>query len=178
VEDPLYVGIGGNVGDVPSTIAAAIDRMRALPFVSAVRVSSLWKSMPVGPVQAQPWFVNACAELTLREPVAPAATQIMSALLEIERELGRDRSRERAEGPRPIDLDLLLWGARVLSDPGPPRVAIPHPRLAQRAFALEPLVELAGPDVVIPVDQRRAGELVAALRRDPAQRVRLLQSES
>lgn len=172
VADPLYVGLGGNVGDVPAAFAAAVDALRVLPWVSGVRVSSLWESAPVGPVHAQPWFVNAVAEVTPAADATPAPREIMADLLAIETRLGRDRARETPQGPRAIDLDLLLWGALVMSDPGPPRVALPHPRLAQRAFALEPLVELAGEDLVIPVIARRAGELLVALRRDPSQRVR------
>jgi 2-amino-4-hydroxy-6-hydroxymethyldihydropteridine diphosphokinase len=157
-----YVGLGANVGDAAATLRRAAGELVGL--ATRVRLSSLWRSAPVGPVRDQPWFVNAVAELAgpRLEPL-----ELLGALQALERRAGRDRAAEVRLGPRPLDLDLLLHGARVLGD-GP--LLLPHPRLAERAFALAPLVELAGPDLVLP-GGGRAGDLLARALADPAQRV-------
>jgi 2-amino-4-hydroxy-6-hydroxymethyldihydropteridine diphosphokinase len=155
--DVIVIGLGGNTGPVPAVLLGACRRLEA------VRRSSFWSSAPVGPVADQPDFINACAEL--RWEGSPRA--LLERLLDVERELGRDRARERPQGPRPIDLDLLLFDDRVI---GEPDLIVPHPRLHERAFALAPLVELAGPDLVIP-GRGRAGDLLAAALSDPRQRV-------
>src|SRR5205823_3895503 len=125
-------------------------------------------SAPVGPLVTQEWFENSAVELAVDDSLRPRG--LMAALLGIERTLGRDRAYETPQGPRPIDLDILAWGARVLDDPGPPAVVLPHPRLAVRAFALAPLVELAGEDFHVPL-AGRAGDLLAAALADPSQQV-------
>ena len=163
--DPAYIGLGGNVGDVAGTISRAAAALAALPGVAAVRLSSLWETAPQGPVRDQPPFVNAVAELTFADPPSPEA--LLRALLGIERRLGRDRAREMPQGPRAIDLDLLVWGDRVADGPG---LTLPHPRLHRRAFALAPLEELAGPDLNIP-GAGRVGNLLAAVSDQPASRV-------
>jgi 2-amino-4-hydroxy-6-hydroxymethyldihydropteridine diphosphokinase len=154
VTDPAYVGLGGNLGDV---FAAFHASAAALGRLGPVRLSSIWRSAPMGPIAAQPPFFNACAELLIRDPLTPA--ELVGVLLAIERAAGRDRSREESQGPRVLDLDLLVWGARVVHEP---TVTLPHPRLHTRAFALAPLIELAGPDLVIP-GAGRAGDLLASL---------------
>jgi 2-amino-4-hydroxy-6-hydroxymethyldihydropteridine diphosphokinase len=116
-----------------------------------VRVSSFRETDPVG-VTDQPKFVNAVAELSTQ--LAPR--DLLDALLAIERELGRDRSREQRWGPRTLDLDLLLYGAEMIDEPG---LTVPHPRLADRRFVLEPLHELV-PGLVLP-DGTRVGDLLA-----------------
>jgi 2-amino-4-hydroxy-6-hydroxymethyldihydropteridine diphosphokinase len=164
--EAAYVGMGGNVGDVAGHIRWAEGAMAALPWVARVRLSSLWRSAPVGPVADQPWFVNACAGLELRE--TPEPTRLLAALLDLEARAGRAREGETWQGPRPLDLDLLVWGARVLDLRGPPPLRLPHPRLAARGFALAPLVELAGADLEIP-GAGRAGDLLARALADPMQ---------
>ena len=129
-----YVGVGSNLGDREGTIRAAID---ALPGV--VAVSSLQETEPVGPVE-QPPFLNGA--VALETELSPR--ELLDVLLAVERRLGRER-RERW-GPRTIDLDLLLYGDRSLDEPG---LALPHPRLHKRRFALEPLAEL-DPELEIP----------------------------
>ena len=171
--DPAYVGLGANLGDARRTIERALEMMGRVPGVDAVRRSSLYASAPVGPVPGQPPFLNACAELTFADGAAPLPERLLVDLLAIERHLGRDRNKEVPQGPRVIDVDLLAWGGRELDRPGPPALALPHPRLGQRAFALAPLVELAGPDfVIVGPGGGRAGDLLAAALRDPAQRGR------
>ncbi len=150
------------MGDVAAAIARAAAEVAALPGVAGVRLSSLWQTAPVGPVREQPAFVNAAAEVRFAHP--PPPRELLRALLDIERRLGRDRSREVPQGPRAIDLDLLVWGDREAADP---ELRLPHPRLARRAFALAPLVELA-PDLVIP----GAGPAAALLAGLADQRIR------
>lgn len=129
-----YVGLGANLGDREATIRAAVA---ALPGV--VAVSELRETDPVGVVD-QPRFLNGVAAVETEL----SARELLAALLEIERMLGRER-RERW-GPRTIDLDLLLYGEETIDEPG---LTVPHPRLHERRFALEPLVELA-PNALIP----------------------------
>ena len=132
---PVYVGLGSNLGDREATIRDAVDRIRRLPATSVVRVSSLRETEPVG-YEEQPPFVNGVAELeTTLEPL-----DLLDRLLAIERDLGRTRDGPRY-GPRTIDLDLLLYGDVVIDHP---RLTLPHPRIAERAFVLEPLAELDG----------------------------------
>ncbi len=129
-----YVGLGSNLGDREETIRAALA---ALPGV--VAVSELRETDPVGVVD-QPAFLNGAAALETR--LSPR--ELLDTLLAVEQQLGRER-RERW-GPRTIDLDLLLYGAETVSEPG---LTVPHPRLHERRFALEPLVEL-DPELAIP----------------------------
>ncbi|MBB3277228.1 MULTISPECIES: 2-amino-4-hydroxy-6-hydroxymethyldihydropteridine diphosphokinase [unclassified Pseudoxanthomonas] len=136
-----FVGLGANLGDARATLLAAAARLAWLPDTECVAVSRLYRT-PAWGLEAQPDFINAVAMLrTSLEPLA-----LLEHLLAIEREFGRDRAREQRWGPRRLDLDLLLFGDRVLDVPG---LQLPHPRLHERAFALVPLLELA-PDIRIP----------------------------
>ena len=141
-----YVGVGANLGDREATIRAALA---ALPGV--VAVSELRETAPVGVVD-QPPFLNGAAALETK--LSPR--ELLDALLEVERRLGRER-RERW-GPRTIDLDLLLHGDDVVDEPG---LTVPHPRLHERRFALEPLLDL-DPDLVVP-GRGRVIDLLARL---------------
>jgi 2-amino-4-hydroxy-6-hydroxymethyldihydropteridine diphosphokinase len=168
--DEAYIGIGANLGDPRAQVERAFVLLAGLPAVVGVRRSSLYATRPAGPVQDQPWFTNACAALAFA--AAPAPPALLAALLAVEAACGRDRSRELRLGPRPLDLDLLVWGGRVVGEPG---LVLPHPRLGARAFALVPLVELAGPDLLIPGPAGgRAGDLLARALADPEQSVRKL----
>ena len=129
-----YVGVGANLGDREAMIRSAVD---ALPGV--VAVSELRETDPVGVVD-QPPFLNGAA--ALETELSPR--DLLRALLVVERELGRER-RERW-GPRTIDLDLLLYGEERIDEPG---LTVPHPRLHERRFALEPLADL-DPELAIP----------------------------
>ena len=128
-----YVGLGANLGDREATIRRALVLLGERPGVKIVLVSMLRETAPVGLVD-QPAFLNGVAmvETTL------AAESLLAELLAVELELGRVRPGLR-NGPRTIDLDLLLYGDEVVDQPG---LTVPHPRLHERAFALEPLVEL------------------------------------
>jgi 2-amino-4-hydroxy-6-hydroxymethyldihydropteridine diphosphokinase len=128
-----YIGMGANLGDREETIKRALALLAGRPGVNVVAVSSLRETDPVG-FADQPRFLNGAAAVeTELEPRA-----LLAALLAVERELGRTRDSPRF-GPRTIDLDLLVYGAREVAEPG---LTVPHPRLAERAFALEPLAEL------------------------------------
>lgn len=140
-----YVGLGANLGDRETTLRHAVDRLGTNDGVEVVAVSTLRETEPWGPV-AQPPFLNGVVALeTVLEPV-----ELLEVLLEIERGLGRDRREETRWGPRTIDLDLLLYDDRVVDEPG---LTVPHPRLHERRFVLEPLAELDS-DLVIPGSAR------------------------
>jgi 2-amino-4-hydroxy-6-hydroxymethyldihydropteridine diphosphokinase len=127
-----YVGLGANLGDREATLRHAVALLDAEAAIAVLAVSSLRETEPVG-VVGQPPFLNGAA--LLDTPLAPRG--LLDRLLAVERRLGRVRA-ERW-GPRTVDLDLLLYGDAVLDEPG---LTVPHPRLHERAFALEPLVEL------------------------------------
>jgi 2-amino-4-hydroxy-6-hydroxymethyldihydropteridine diphosphokinase len=134
------------VGDRAATIDAAVS---ALPAV--VAVSKLRETDPVGVVD-QPRFLNGAAALDTNL----SARELLDVLLTIERDLGRER-RERW-GPRTIDLDLLLYGGETIEEPG---LTVPHPRLHERRFALEPLLDL-DPELAIP-GRGRVADVLAEL---------------
>jgi 2-amino-4-hydroxy-6-hydroxymethyldihydropteridine diphosphokinase len=135
-----YVGLGANLGDREGTIRLALELLDERAGIRVVAVSTFRETQPVGYLD-QPRFVNAAAELD----TTLAPDELLDALLAVERELGRTRDGPRF-GPRTIDLDLLVYGDRVVDEPG---LEVPHPRLHERRFALEPLAELA-PALVVP----------------------------
>lgn len=150
-----YVSIGTNLGDREAHLALALRRLAELPDTELAAVSPVFDTDPVGPPPQAP-FLNAAARLRTR--LAPRA--LLDALLAIEQEAGRVRGARNAA--RSLDLDLLLYGDRVLDEPG---LQVPHPRLAERPFVLEPLAALA-PALVHPT----LGEPIATLAarvRDP-----------
>jgi 2-amino-4-hydroxy-6-hydroxymethyldihydropteridine diphosphokinase len=133
------IGIGANLGDPIAQVRAAIDALATLPDSRLAAASSLYASAPLAYTD-QPDFVNAAAALeTALEPRA-----LLTELQAIESRFGRTRTFRNA--PRTLDLDILLYGNRVIDEPG---LELPHPRLHERAFALMPVVEI-DPDCVIP----------------------------
>jgi 2-amino-4-hydroxy-6-hydroxymethyldihydropteridine diphosphokinase len=128
-----YVGLGANLGDREGTLRRALELLDAREGVRVEAVSTLRETDPVGFLD-QPRFLNGAARLGTE--LAPH--DLLRALLAVERELGRERTGPRF-GPRTVDLDLLLYGDLELDEPG---LALPHPRLHERRFALEPLAEL------------------------------------
>jgi len=129
-----FVGLGSNLGDQQGLIAAALELLGSEEGIEVVAVSTLRETDPVG-YEDQPRFLNGAAELDSELP----PRELLGRLLEIERRLGRVRGQGPRFGPRTIDLDLLLHGDEVIDEPG---LQIPHPRLQERRFALEPLAEL------------------------------------
>ncbi|MGD1064027.1 MAG: 2-amino-4-hydroxy-6-hydroxymethyldihydropteridine diphosphokinase [Terracidiphilus sp.] len=149
---PAHIALGANLlssaGPPEATLAAAAERLAALGRITAR--SSLYSTAPVG-FADQPRFANAVVALeTQRSP-----RDLLDDLLSIELEFGRDRAASPPNGPRTLDLDILFYGDLVLSEYG---VEIPHPRLAERAFVLVPLHEIAA-DLRDP----RSGETVVQL---------------
>ncbi len=135
-----YVGLGSNMGDRERLLWGAVHMLAFNAEVEVVAVSTIRETDPVGIVD-QPPFLNAAVAIdTELEPRA-----LLDLLLSIERELGRMRDGPRF-GPRTIDLDLLLYADEVVDEPG---LTVPHPRLHERRFALEPLAEL-DPDLTVP----------------------------
>ena len=130
----VFVGIGSNLGDSRALIAAALELLGGEDGIAVVAVSSLRETDPVG-YEEQPRFLNGAAELEADLP----PRELLGRLLAIERQLGRRRDEGPRFGPRTIDLDLLLVGDLILDEPG---LTLPHPRLHERRFALEPLAEL------------------------------------
>ena len=136
-----FVGLGSNLGEREVTLRAAVKRIRVLPDTKVSRVSSFRDTEPVGNLD-QPRFLNAAVELE----TGLSARALLGALLELERAFGRDRTAGPPLGPRTLDLDLLLYGDHTIDEP---LLTVPHPRLHERRFVLEPLVEL-DPDLEIP----------------------------
>lgn len=153
-----HVGLGANLGDAAATLRAALQALAALPGCRLQSVSSLYRSAPVD--ASGPDFLNAVAALHTR--LTP--TGLLDALQAIEQRFGRQRPYPNA--PRTLDLDLLLLGDMVLQTP---RLTLPHPRLHQRAFVLQPLLELA-PGLHAP----GLGPLVAHLSAVTGQRLQRL----
>jgi 2-amino-4-hydroxy-6-hydroxymethyldihydropteridine diphosphokinase len=134
------VGLGGNLGDVRATLDEAIRRFADGSDVELTRRSSDYRTPPWG-VTDQPPFVN-CV-IAVETALSPQA--LLTRALDVERTLGRDRSREQRWGPRTIDVDLLAYGDAKLAEPD---LTLPHPRLFERAFVLVPLAEIV-PDRLI-----------------------------
>jgi len=138
-----YIGLGSNLAHPRRQLARAVRTLAAQRGVRLLAVSSNYVSAPVGCATPQPDYVNAVA--MIRTTLAPRA--LLAALHAIERQQRRRRELEaRRNSPRTLDLDLLLYGRRIVRLPG---LAVPHPRMHARAFVLRPLVELT-PAVTIP----------------------------
>ncbi len=135
-----YVGLGANLGDRERTLLAAVAELEAEPEIEVVAVSTLRETEPVG-VGEQPRFLNGAVALD----TTLSASELLDRLLAVEQRFGRVRV-PGEHGPRTLDLDLLLYGDAVIDEPG---LTVPHPRLHERRFALEPLAELA-PGLVVP----------------------------
>jgi 2-amino-4-hydroxy-6-hydroxymethyldihydropteridine diphosphokinase len=147
-----YVALGANLGDRERTLRAAVDALASAPGVEVLAVSTLRDTEPVG-VGDQPRYLNGAAALDTALP----ARELLELLLATERRFGRVREGVPEHGPRTLDLDLLLYGDAVIDEPG---LRVPHPRLHERRFVLDPLAELA-PGLVVPgrgtVEELRAG---------------------
>ena len=146
-----YIGLGGNLDDRVTYLERAAEALRDEPEIEVVAVSSFRETEPVG-LREQPRFLNAAVAVE----TALSARDLLARLLAIERSLGRERTGPRF-GPRTIDLDLLLYGEETIDEPG---LTVPHPRLAERRFALEPLAELDS-ELALP-DGRRLSDLLEA----------------
>lgn len=147
----VFLGLGSNQGDRLEALSQAETRLDAVPGIRVLRRSSVYETTPVG-MTDQPWFLNRVLLIeTLLEPHA-----LLDAALQIERDLGRTRSRRW--GPRVIDIDILIYGEEAVSSD---RLTIPHPGMAGRRFVLVPLLEL-DPDARLP-DGRTVRDLLDVL---------------
>jgi 2-amino-4-hydroxy-6-hydroxymethyldihydropteridine diphosphokinase len=135
-----YIGLGSNLADPQAQVEAAFFALDALPQTRLLCRSRLYVSAPWGRLD-QPEFINAAAEIETE--LSPR--DLMQALLAVERTFGRTRNGDRW-GPRILDLDLILYGDRVVDEPG---LHVPHPHLHERAFVLQPLADIA-PQIDIP----------------------------
>ena len=149
----VYLGLGANLGKRRETLEAALAQLAAHPAIRVRTVSTLLETEPVGGPAGQPDYLNGAAEI--ETDLAPAA--LLAELKRIERDLGRRQGPRW--GPREIDLDILLYGRLVLDGPD---LTIPHARLRERRFVLEPLSEIA-PDAIDPVTGLTVRELAARL---------------
>jgi len=159
----VYLSLGSNVGDRAAHLRAAIERLAEAGTVKAT--SDFYETEPVG-VADQPWFLNCVVALETGQ----APRELLAYALAIEEGMGRRRTRDK--GPRTIDVDILLFGDRVIDEPG---LKVPHPAMHERRFVLEPLAEIA-PGILHPTIKKTARQLLAGL--PTGQAVRILKPEA
>ncbi|HXA45827.1 MAG TPA: 2-amino-4-hydroxy-6-hydroxymethyldihydropteridine diphosphokinase [Candidatus Angelobacter sp.] len=160
------IALGSNLGDSRQILLDATERLRGFSEFP-VLISSLWVSSPVDCPPGSPKFVNAVVAFHPRVTETPES--LLKKLQSLEKEFGR-RPKQIMNEPRPLDLDLVVFGRQILQSP---ELILPHPRAHQRKFVLCPLNEVA-PDLVLPGQGKRVSELLADLRSDE-QTVRLIQ---
>lgn len=153
----VYLSLGSNLGDRAANLRTAMDKLAGLGTVEAV--SAFYETEPVG-LTNQPWFLNCAVKLETEK----MPRQLISGVLNLEQEMRRQRKQKN--GPRIIDVDILLFGTSVIDTAG---LTVPHPRLHERRFVLEPLAEIA-PDVRHPIFKRSMRELRDALPSGPTVR--------
>jgi 2-amino-4-hydroxy-6-hydroxymethyldihydropteridine diphosphokinase len=153
-----FIALGSNLGDSPTLIHNAMQRLEGLSDQPLLR-SSLWQSTPVDCPPGSPPFVNAVVGLVVRADETPES--LLEKLQALEKDFGR-RPRRVLNEPRLLDLDLLTFGSEARDTP---TLALPHPRAHQRRFVLEPLCELA-PDLVLPTQTRPVRQLLSELQSD------------
>lgn len=139
--DVIAIGLGGNVGEESAIVERFAHARDALTQLGEVKSAALYRTAPIGPAQQQ--FLNTAVRVRAADATPD---EILAMIREIERLLGRDRSREVRWGPRTLDLDLLLWGTRTIRTP---ELEVPHPRLAERRFVIVPLIDLFGDELLV-----------------------------
>lgn len=158
----VYLSLGSNLGDRAANLQTAIAKLASLGEVAAV--SSFYETEPVE-LTAQPWFLNCAVKLDTEK----MPRQLIAWILALEKDMGRQRKQKN--GPRTIDIDILLFGGSIVKLPS---LTVPHPKMHERRFVLEPLAEIAA-DARHPVFKRTVRELRDAL--PPGQTVRRLIKE-
>jgi 2-amino-4-hydroxy-6-hydroxymethyldihydropteridine diphosphokinase len=139
-----FLGLGGNLGQPEQTIRQALAMLNEHPEIQVMAISGFYRTKPIDMAPSEgaeiPWFTNAVAEIRCNLP----ALQLLTLSMDIEQQLGRDRSASENKNAgahsRTIDIDLLFYGDEIIHQSG---LIVPHPRLHQRAFVLQPLSELA-----------------------------------
>ena len=147
----MYLGIGSNIGDRDANLREALARLET-DGISIVRRSSLYETAP-REVLDQPWFLNAVVEA--KTELFPL--QLLARIRNVEHEMGRRRVTPK--GPRNIDIDILFYGRSLIQSA---ELEVPHPRIGERRFVLEPLAEIA-PEFRHPGNGKTASEMLAAL---------------
>jgi 2-amino-4-hydroxy-6-hydroxymethyldihydropteridine diphosphokinase len=147
----VYLGLGSNLGDRAATLAAAVQKLDS-PELSLIRASGLYETEPMG-LKEQPWFLNQVAEF--QTTLFPR--QLLQRTKKVENELGRMRGVRN--GPRTLDIDILLYGSAIVRSD---ELEIPHPRFRERRFVLAPLAEL-NPDLRDPVSGQQVKALLTSL---------------
>lgn len=148
----VYLGLGSNLGDSVTTLRSALAMLRAHPAIHNLHVSRLYRSKPIGP-QDQPDYWNAAAGFETH--LMPH--EILSLILAIEKQHGRDRDKQVHWGARTLDLDLLLYSQVIIKTDN---LIIPHPYLTQRAFVVYPLLDL-NPDLILPSGEPLTNYLIS-----------------
>ncbi len=154
-----YIGLGSNLDQPEKHVLDAMAELELLPDCCKVKISSLYRSAPIGP-QDQPDFINAVVQLETEL----SAQSLLEQLQQLEQKHGRVRTQHW--GPRTLDLDLLLYGNMIIKTE---KLTVPHPHMAERSFVLCPLLEIA-PELVIP-KLGRLSELYQRVQMDPPVRV-------
>jgi 2-amino-4-hydroxy-6-hydroxymethyldihydropteridine diphosphokinase len=149
-----FIALGSNLGDRAAHIQQAIIELDHTQGLNVGAVSALFETDPVGPA-GQGAYLNAAAEVY--STLGPR--ELLARMLEIERAHGREREQSERWGPRVLDLDLLLFGDRIINQPG---LCVPHPHMHERQFVLGPLAAIA-PQVVHPILQQSVKSLLIAL---------------
>ena len=142
------LALGSNLGDRIANVRSALAALAACPNTALLKSSALHETDPIG-APGQDKYINAA--VLLRTSLSPR--DLLKECLRIEVEHGRMRSQQTRWGPRTLDIDLLLFGDLIIDDAGPPRLCVPHPRLCDRLFVLDPLAEIAG-NLNHPIDGR------------------------
>lgn len=159
MEEVAYIGLGSNLGDGLHNLLTAWQRLGMQPEITLLALSSPYRTSPVG-MQSSFWFTNAVGRIA----TGLAPEELLRCLLRVEQDMGRRRELGQ---DREIDLDLLLYGSKVITDPG---ISVPHPQMHKRLFVLEPLCELDA-DLLHPALGRSMRELREAMPRDQSQSI-------
>ena len=151
----VYIAMGSNVGQRAQTLRKALDMMRQSGDITLRRVSSFIETKPVGGPEYQEDYLNAAVEIETTLP----PKDLLASLHAIETALGRDRNKQQRWAPRTCDLDILLYGHEIINTPN---LTIPHPRMCERMFVLQPLAEIA-PTLQHPESFKTTSEMLTEL---------------